>query len=99
MPLTAELIANTNNAALRALADVERRRKWGDSKQGSPVMTNALCAEISRLNQAGLNMERALEQILDAVDDTRLVDRLKEIERIATAALLAARGGPVVDGI
>jgi hypothetical protein len=39
-------------------------------------------------------LTKTLEDILDAVDDLRLVDRLKEIERIATAGLLEARGGP-----
>lgn len=46
-----------------------------------------------RLGEKKLVAEAALEQILDAVDDTRLVDRLKEIERLATRALLILRGG------
>jgi hypothetical protein len=29
---------------------VKARRGWGDSKSGSPVTTNLLCAEIARLN-------------------------------------------------
>jgi hypothetical protein len=44
------------------------------------------------LAAAGDEIERfhtALIEILDAVDDMRLVNRLKEIERIATAALIA----------
>lgn len=34
-------------------------------------------------------LRNALRDVLDAVDDMRLVDRLKEIERIACKALIA----------
>lgn len=40
-------------------------------------------------------LTKALESILDAIDDMRLSNRLKEIERIAVAALLEARGYPL----
>jgi len=39
-------------------------------------------------------LTKGFEDILDVVDELGLADRLKEIERIATAVLLEARGGP-----
>lgn len=39
-------------------------------------------------------LTKGFEDILDVVDELGLADRLKEIERIATATLLEARGGP-----
>jgi hypothetical protein len=49
-PLDAQTVGAINQDAMRALADVIVRRKWGDSDSGSPLTTNLLCAEIARLN-------------------------------------------------
>lgn len=50
-----------NQAAMKALADVTARRKWGNSKSGGPVTTNLLCAEIARLNIVQEEMLAALK--------------------------------------
>lgn len=58
--LDAQFVGQTNAAAMKALGDNTARRKWADSKHGSPVTTNLLCAEIARLNIA---QEALLEQM------------------------------------
>jgi len=59
-PLDAQLVGKINADAMKALADVKKRRKWGDSNSGSPVSTNMLCAEIARLN---MEMGRIIAKI------------------------------------
>jgi hypothetical protein len=70
-PLDYEYVAAANAAAMKALADVERRRKWPDSKFGSPVAVSVLCAEIARARLA-----------IDTVTAERdaLAARVKELE-------------------
>lgn len=63
------------------------------SDLGEHDVTTQFMLMAERLGQGKLALESALEQILDTVDDTRIVNRLKEIEKIATKALLIARGG------
>lgn len=49
-PLSLEHVGQIYKDAKRAIADVKRRRIWGDSRSGSPVSTIFLCEEIARLN-------------------------------------------------
>lgn len=50
-PLSAEDVHKSHRAAMRALADVTHRRKWAESRYGSPVAVLALCEEIARLHR------------------------------------------------
>lgn len=50
--MDAQEVGKINAAAMRALGDVDARRKWVDIRAGSPLTTNMLCAEIARLNIA-----------------------------------------------
>lgn len=64
-PLDAQFVGETNAAAIKALGDNAARRKWPDSKHGSPLTTNILCAEIARLNiaqEALLEMAKLFEK-------------------------------------
>jgi hypothetical protein len=63
------------------------------SDLGEHDVTTQCMLMAERLGNGKLALEAALEEILNTVDDVRVVDRLKEIERIATKALLIARGG------
>jgi hypothetical protein len=51
-PLDAQFVGQINADAMKAIGDTKARQKWSDSKSGSPVVTNMLCAEIARLNMA-----------------------------------------------
>lgn len=64
--LDAQFVGQVNHDAMKALGDVTARRKWADSKSGSPITTNMLCAEIARLNielDKILAFEAVLQQI------------------------------------
>lgn len=54
-------VKKTNDDAKAALADVKKRRKWGDSISGSPVTTNMLCAEIARMHNALVEIVQATQ--------------------------------------
>lgn len=87
-PLDAEYVNRGHKAAMRAIADLEARRKWPDSKYGSPVSVMVLCAEVARLNIAQgplLDMARLLAQVCEyeirkaRADDDEEGARLKTI--------------------
>lgn len=52
MPLSADYIHKVHEDAKRAVSDLAYRRRWGETKSGSPISTLALCEEIARLNLA-----------------------------------------------
>lgn len=61
--LDAQFVGKVNDDAMKALGDVTARRKWADSKSGSPITANMLCAEIARLNIELDTFEAVLQQI------------------------------------
>lgn len=65
--LDAQFVGKVNRDAMKALEDVRARRKWGDSRSGSPITTNMLCAEIARLN---IELEK-LRAALNPNEDSR----------------------------
>lgn len=71
-PLDAQFVGETNAAAIKALGDNTARRKWPDSKRGSPLTTNILCAEIARLNIAREALVSALTELVEACDEPAL---------------------------
>jgi hypothetical protein len=71
-PLSPEYIAGVHRAAMLALADVERRRSWGNSKNGSPVATLSLCSEIARLNILRSEMVAALLNVRSIIAEAAM---------------------------
>lgn len=80
-PLEAEYVHAANKAALKALGDVSKRRDWGDSKFGSPVTTNRLCAEIARLQIAAEESKSSHYALVKALEEAK-----KALEPFANAA-------------
>lgn len=62
-PLSAQYIGTMHKAAMRALADIAVRRRWGNSRHASPVATLSLCEEIARLQIERAEMLAALKAI------------------------------------
>lgn len=78
--IRSDYLAEMQAAARRAVSNNNVRRKWGDSKHGSPVGVLVLIGEIVRLN-------RALAEIVTATDtkftDEQAADRASELARKA----------------
>lgn len=109
-PLDAQFVGETNAAAIKALGDNAARRKWPDSKHGSPLTTNILCAEIARLNIAQEVMvhalqltERLINEALPKFDwgksalDANAIALLNEVPIDVRKALASVRPLPSAD--
>lgn len=67
-PLSAQYIGTMHKAAMRALADIAVRRRWGNSRNASPVATLSLCEEIARLQIERAEMLAALKRLLATIN-------------------------------
>lgn len=102
-PLTAEYVGEVHRAAMRAIGDVNTRRRWPDHKHGSPVATMLLCAEVARLNIERAELLAALQELAAAETETqktvgdrdandKAINRLIETQAKAQAAIAKATG-------
>lgn len=70
-PLDQYFVGRVYLGATEALGDTVKRRKWGESKHGSPAVTVSLCAEIVRLNMEIAKMKDARDALVKALQETR----------------------------
>lgn len=87
----AEDVNKWHRAAMRALGDVVARRKWGDSKPGSPVTVMVLCEDVSRLQIARADLLTAANLALARLGELNRDDEAG-IRMVLANAIAKAEG-------